>query len=149
MIKFAHVNLITNNWKKLALFYIQVFDCKPLAPTRNLKGKWLDKATTIANSHIKGIHLSLPGYPGSPAPTLEIFEYNRSRKKGTTAINKIGLGHIAFKTDDIDMLIIRLREHGGTIAGEKVSVKIKGAGNLTFVYAQDIDGNYIEIQQWS
>jgi lactoylglutathione lyase len=148
MIKFGHINLITNNWRRLAAFYISVFECVALAPTRNLKGKWLDKATTIKNSHIRGVHLLLPGFNSNPGPTLEIFQYSKNKKKELTAINKTGFGHIAFKTNNINLLIERLLKHGGTLAGEKVSVKIKGAGNLTFVYAKDIDGNVIELQQW-
>ncbi|MFN8397483.1 MAG: hypothetical protein U0176_22865 [Bacteroidia bacterium] len=43
MIKFAHTNIITDDWKRLADFYIQVFGCKPVGPERGLKGEWLEK----------------------------------------------------------------------------------------------------------
>ncbi len=74
MIKFAHINIITDDWRKLASFYINVFDCKPIYPERDLKGNWLDKATGIQNARLKGIHLTLPGYDNN-LPTLEIFQY--------------------------------------------------------------------------
>ena len=48
-INFVHVNIISRDWKKLAEFYINVFDCKPLWPERDLNGKWLDDATGIEN----------------------------------------------------------------------------------------------------
>ena len=35
--KFVHTNIITDNWRKLADFYIKVFDCKPVLPERDLK----------------------------------------------------------------------------------------------------------------
>jgi hypothetical protein len=47
MIQFAHTNIITDNWKELAKFYIDVFECKPLFPERDLKGLWLDKAQQL------------------------------------------------------------------------------------------------------
>lgn len=71
-IKYVHTNIISKDWKKLADFYIKVFDCKPVPPERNQKGSWLDKGTGVKDAHIKGMHLQLPGY-GKNSPTLEIF----------------------------------------------------------------------------
>jgi hypothetical protein len=55
VIKFAHTNIITDDWHRLADFYIQVFDCKPILPERDLSGVWLDKATHLENAHLTGI----------------------------------------------------------------------------------------------
>ena len=96
MIKFGHVNIITDNWKKLAEFYINVFDCRPLYPERNIKGNWLDKATAITNAHIRGIHLILPGYENN-LPTLEIFQYDHNEENLIALPNRKGFGHIALK----------------------------------------------------
>ena len=74
MIQFSHTNIITDDWKKLASFYIEVFECKPVLPERDLKGNWLDKATGIQHAHLTGIHLALPGCNNN-LPTLEIFQY--------------------------------------------------------------------------
>lgn len=147
MIKFAHINIITDDWKKLASFYIDVFGCKPIYPERDLKGNWLDKATSIKNAHLEGIHLALPGYEDN-LPTLEIFRYDQNLDSTETFSNRKGFGHIAFKTDDVNGLLIRLIKHGGTQLGEVVEAEVSNAGHLTFVYAKDIDGNIIEIQSW-
>jgi lactoylglutathione lyase len=147
MIKFAHTNIITDNWRKLADFYINVFDCKPLYPERDLRGNWLDKATSISNARLTGIHLALPGYEGN-LPTLEIFQYAKNENNLPSLANRKGFGHIAFKVDNVKEVLDRLLINGGTQLGKIVETEIRNAGKITFVYAKDIDGNLIEIQYW-
>ena len=147
MIKFAHTNIITYDWHKLADFYIKVFECKPILPERDLRGAWLDKATNINNAHLTGIHLALPGYENN-LPTLEIFQYDTIVEDSETLANRKGFGHVAFKVDNVQEVLTRLLENGGTQVGDVVETEILNAGHLTFVYAKDIDGNIIEIQNW-
>jgi len=147
MIQFAHTNVITDDWRSLADFYINVFGCKPLYPERDLKGTWLDKATAIKDAHIRGIHLVLPGYDAQ-LPTLEIFEYDKNLQSGITELNRKGFGHIAFKVDNINEVLDLLLANGGSKVGELVEIAIKDVGVLTFIYTRDIDGNIIEIQSW-
>lgn len=147
MIKFAHTNIITDDWKKLAGFYINVFDCEPLFPERDLRGNWLDKATNIENAHLTGIHLALPGFENN-SPTLEIFQYDHNLENPEAVTNRKGFGHIAFKVDNVLEILNRLIENGGSQLGEVIESDVAGLGHLTFVYAKDIDGNIIEIQNW-
>ncbi len=143
--KFAHVNIIANDWEKLARFYIGVFDCEPVEPKRDLKGDWIDKTTGIKNVHIRGIHLSLPGY--ADGPTLEIFQYNKQAEVDKPpAINKPGFAHIAFLVDDVSHYYNKLLEYGGSKLGELTVKEIEGVGTLTIVYARDPEENIIEIQ---
>ncbi|MEZ4850194.1 MAG: VOC family protein [Bacteroidia bacterium] len=146
MIKFVHTNIITDDWKKLSEFYIQVFDCKPLLPERDLNGDWLAKATNIKNAHLKGIHLLLPGYENPP--TLEIFEYDKNEPNLKSLANRKGFGHIAFRVSNVNDVLNKVLNHGGSKLGEVVETNIPNVGKLTFVYAKDIDGNIIEIQSW-
>lgn len=147
MITFAHTNIITDDWKKLADFYIHVFDCKPIFPERDLQGVWLDKATAIDNAHLQGIHLALPGFEKN-FPALEIFQYDNNIDNLPSMANRKGLGHIAFKVSDVNSILIKLIENGGTQLGDLVEAEIANAGHITFVYAKDPDGNIIEIQNW-
>ncbi len=147
MIKFVHTNIITDDWRRLADFYIKVFDCKPLYPERDLSGDWLDKATNINHAHFTGIHLALPGYEEN-LPTLEIFQYDKNEENLPFVTNRKGFGHIAFKVDDVKEVLDRLLLQGGSQVGELVQTEVKNAGFLTFVYARDIDGNIIELQHW-
>lgn len=146
-IKFAHINLIAFDWKKLAEFYIQVFGCKPVYPERNLTGDFIDKLTQIENVEIQGIHLQLPGFQNGP--TLEIFSYNIFDLNAGKRINKPGFGHIAFLVDDVDEILEKLLSNGGQKYGDKIQTKIEDVGNLTVIYATDPEENIIEIQHWS
>ncbi|MTI60260.1 MAG: VOC family protein [Firmicutes bacterium] len=147
-IKYVHTNIIARDWKKLSQFYINVFDCKPLYPERDLSGKWIDKVTNINNVNIKGIHLRLPGYENGP--TLEIFEYKPQKLRNSESeINDQGFGHIAFHVDAVDDILEKVLQNGGKKLGQIIKKDYGELGVLTVVYAQDPEGNFIEIQNWS
>jgi len=146
--RFVHVNLVAQDWKKLAEFYQQVFGCVPVPPERDLSGRWLDASTGIPDARIRGVHLRLPGY-GDDGPTLEVFQYDQQLERPESAANRPGLGHIAFTVDDVEAARDAVIAAGGGTLGETVSVKIPGAGAITFVYATDPEGNIIELQAWN
>ena len=145
--KFSHVNIISRDWRKLANFYIDVFDCTPKPPERDLAGKWVDELTDLSDTTIKGMHLILPGYE-KDSPTLEIFEYNENIENQDKNINLEGFGHIAFAVDDVEEKLNLLLENGGTTVGKLIDTDIEGVGRITVVYAKDPEGNIIEIQKW-
>ncbi|MFW6034867.1 MAG: VOC family protein [Halanaerobiales bacterium] len=146
-IKYVHTNIIAKDWKKLSQFYIDVFNCKPQYPERDLSGKWIDRMTDITNVKIKGIHLSLPGY--NNGPTLEIFEYNQKIRDNESMINKEGFGHIAFYVDDVQDVLRKVILNGGKKLGEVIKKDYGELGILTAVYVKDPEGNFIELQNWS
>jgi predicted enzyme related to lactoylglutathione lyase len=146
-IKFVHTNIISEDWKKLAQFYIDVFGCVPLYPERDLHGDWIDKMTGITNVKIKGIHLKLPGYKNGP--TLEIFGYKEiSQKPDAPLINNQGFGHIAFHVSNVEETINKLISRGGVKYGGLIEKDIEGLGVIKAIYARDPEGNIIEIQNW-
>jgi catechol 2,3-dioxygenase-like lactoylglutathione lyase family enzyme len=148
-LKFGHINIVAKDWKKLAKFYKDVFDCKSVPPERNLKGEWLDKGTGLREAHLMGMHLRLPGYDEN-GPTLEIYEYSKMKEKtNDIVVNRPGYGHIAFQVDNVEEALMKLLENGGKKMGEVSKHYIDGAGELSFVYATDIEGNIIEIQNWN
>lgn len=145
--KFSHVNIISKDWRKLAKFYIDVFDCRKKPPIRNLKGKWVDDLTFLNNATIKGIHLLLPGFE-KDGPTLEIFEYNENIENLYKKINLEGFGHIAFSVDNVLEKLELLKNNGGSVVGKLIDAEIEGVGRINVVYAKDPEGNIIEIQKW-
>lgn len=146
--RYVHTNLIAHDWKTLAQFYEQVFGCRSVPPERDLAGPWLEEATGVPNAHIRGAHLRLPGY-GEEGPTLEIFQYNWQEEDLATSINRPGYAHIAFLVDDVGSASDAVIAAGGGTVGEVVSLKVPGAGTVTFVYVTDPEGNIIELQSWS
>ena len=145
--KFAHINIVAEDWKRLAQFYIDVFGCRPKPPERDLSGAWVDKLTGLDNARLRGMHLVVPGY-GDAGPTIEIFQFDPDGEKTIPSINRKGFAHIAFAVDDVEACLKLLLEKGGSLYGEVVQNRTEGVGLLTAVYAMDPDGNIIEIQKW-
>ena len=145
--KYVHTNLIARNWRKLADFYIKVFNCKPVLPERDLKGEWLDKAVNLKDIHITGVHLQLPGY--DEGPTLEIFQYSQENLARKPNPNTPGLGHLAFSVPDVLEIAEKIIEMGGEFIGEVTNTEINGVGTLIFAYMRDPEGNIIEIQRFT
>ncbi len=145
--KYVHTNIVSNDWKKLAQFYIDVFDCTPKPPERHLSGEWLDKATGLTDAKLHGIHLNLPGFETN-GPTLEIFSYESQEESQTSLANRIGFSHIAFLVDNVKKSYTKAIDHGGQTLGEITQKKIPEVGMLTLVYFRDPEGNIVEIQSW-
>jgi predicted enzyme related to lactoylglutathione lyase len=146
--RYVHTNIVAHDWKRLSDFYIGVFGCTPVPPYRDLSGPWLERATKVRKARIQGIHLSLPGF-GASGPTLEIFQYTPEGEKTVKGIHTPGISHIAFSVSDVNAALERVIEKGGSPLGETVNVRITDAGEITFVYAKDPEGNIIELQKWT
>lgn len=145
--KFVHTNIITRDWKRLAQFYIDVFQCEIVPPVRDQSGEWLSKGTGVENAHLKGVHLRLPGY-GEYGPTLEIYTYEEVIDGGLAIANRSGFGHIAFEVDDVDLILNNIKNSGGSDLGGVVERQLEH-GRITFTYTRDPDGNIIELQHWT
>lgn len=148
MFRYVHTNIIAKDSPKLIQFYKDVLHCKSIGETRDLKEEWLDKMTGIKNAHLVGEHLCLPGYD-SDHPTLEIFSYDSMPEKANSMINMCGIAHLAFEVDDVEATLKQILEAGGGQIGELVKAEYPGGKIATFVYANDIEGNIIELQSWA
>ncbi len=145
--RYVHTNIISNDWRSLAEFYIRTFQCRVVPPVRKQSGSWLVKGTGVANASLEGVHLQLPGY-GKEGPTLEIYQYADMEELQNINPNTRGYSHIAFEVEDVALTLKDLESNGGKRNGEISQRKIEGVGKITFVYARDPEGNIIEIQSW-
>ena len=146
--RYVHTNLIAKDWRKLADFYQQLFGCIPVPPERDLSGALMEAGTGIADVHVRGMHLRLPGY-GENGPTLEIFSYDPMAEKPSPAVNHPGLGHLAFSVDNVETAQKTVLDGGGKAVGEIVTVQIATGAKVTWCYVTDPEGNIIELQSWS
>jgi predicted enzyme related to lactoylglutathione lyase len=146
--EYVHTNLIARDWKRLARFYSEVFECEPKAPERDMSGAWLDQLTSLQNAHLGGVHLRLPGY-GDNGPTPEIFSYNQLVEPQLPSANQCGFGHIAFAVDDVDEALHAVIAAGGSTVGNIVTTEVDRVGVLRIVYARDPERNMVELQRWS
>ncbi|WP_342654637.1 VOC family protein [Pseudomonas sp. F3-2] len=146
-VKYSHTNLITTDWKRISKFYMDVFDCVPSGPVRQLSGRTVEDGTSVSNANIEGIHLRLPGH-GNSGPTLEIFQYRNVLQQNETFANSKGYTHIAFEVSDLDETCRKVVKAGGWMLGKLAHQPVEGVGVCTFVYVRDPDRNIIEIQSW-
>lgn len=146
--RYAHTNLIANDWRKLADFYVEVFGCKPVSSERDHHGPLTDKLTGMPGARIRGRHLLLPGH-GEHGPTLEVFSYERNAETPPTQLHRPGFQHLAFEVDDVAAKRREILARGGSDVGETVTLDIAGAGILTLVYLTDPEGNILELQNWA
>ena len=102
----------------------------------------------MKGAKLKGAHLLLPGY-GENGPTLEIYQYEPVEDQEPISPNKRGFGHIAFEVKSVEKTLESVLKNDGTKSGEITKRKIEGAGEITFVYARDPEGNLIELQSWA
>lgn len=145
--RYAHTNLIALDWRRLANFYIDHFECVPILPERDLSGDLLDRLSGLEGAHLCGIHLLLPGN-GEGGPTLEIYSYDALAAKPLPAANVPGFGHLAFEVDNVADKYAEVIAAGGSALGEIVRFVRPGLPALTAAYVQDPEGNIIEIQNW-
>lgn len=146
--RYAHTNIIAQDWDALAQFYERVFGCVRLQPKRQQAGTWLERGTGVAGAALEGVHLRLPGH-GENGPTLEIYSYATILGKPEPIANRQGLGHLAFAVDDVAETLADVLEAGGAALGEVVTTDVPGARRITFVYATDPEGNILELQAWT
>ena len=146
-IRYAHTNLIANDWKRLADFYAQVFACEPVSSERDHHGSQTDALTAMPGARIRGRHLRLPGH-GERGPTIEIFSYAQNEPLLPTSLNRPGFAHLAFEVPDVEAKRKEIHSWGGKDVGQHVTLDIPGAGLLTLIYMTDPEGNIIELQKW-
>jgi len=146
--KYAHTNLIANDWKKLAKFYTDVFGCVFVPPERDYQGAELEAGTGLKGARMTGVHLRLPGH-GDQGPTLEIYSYNQLEPRSITAVNRPGFAHLAFEVDNVEAARREVQVHNGGVVGEIVSLTTAIGTKVTWCYVTDPEGNILELQAWS
>ena len=145
--RFGHVNIIASDWHRLADFYVRVFGCVPVPPERDYSGPDLERGTGVRGAAFRGVHLRVPGH-GDGGPTLEIYQYTQAEERPHTAVNRLGLGHIAFAVDDVAAAREEVLAAGGVPVGEIVTLTTADGRRVTWCYVTDPERNIVELQAW-
>lgn len=146
--RYVHTNLIARDWRRLCGFYEAVFGCRFIPPERRYAGPDLESGTGVAGASVEGRHLRLPG-TGDDGPTLEIFSYSVTADGPAPAVNRPGLGHLAFSVPSVDAARAEILAAGGTAVGNIVTLRTSNGAEVTWCYVTDPEGNIIELQSWS
>ena len=142
------MNVTGSDWRRLASFYSDVFGMELVPPERDYRGSELEGATRVANAHVRGAHLRLPGL-GPAAPTLEIYEYETVEQARQPRVDRAGWGHLAFQVPDVAAALDAFVAAGGGRFGDVVTLTTSDGRQVTWCYATDPEGNLVELQAWS
>ncbi len=146
-IRYAHTNLVANDWRRMVDFYCQVFGCVPVGSERDRKGAIVEALTGIKDCSVRGQHLRLPGH-GEDGPTIEVFQFDKHDATLPSSVTRPGFAHLAFEVPDIEAKRKEIQAWGGRDYGQLVTIDIPGEGRLMVIYVCDPEGNIIELQEW-
>ena len=146
--RYTHTNVIARDWRALASFYETVFGCELVPPERNYSGATLEAGTGVVGASLAGAHLRLPGR-GADGPTLEVFTYSLLAEGPVPAVNRPGLGHLAFEVDSVEDARREVLTAGGAAVADVVTLTTAAGARVTMCYVTDPEGNIIELQSWS
>jgi predicted enzyme related to lactoylglutathione lyase len=146
--RFGHVNVIANDWRSLADFYIRVFGCELVPPERDYSGPDLAAGTGVPDAALRGVHLRLPGL-GPTGPTLEIYQFASMPGKLPATVNRPGFQHIAFAVPSVSEAREVVLANGGRAIGSVVTLQTADGRFVTWTYVTDPEDNILELQAWS
>jgi glyoxylase I family protein len=129
--KLHHVNMCSKNVPEMDRFYRDVLDLSPISGRNEQRVTDQGYAGEVAFVT-----------DGSMEVHLAAKDLNIGFQTGQ-AINPLERGHIAFRTDDIDAIKTRLKEHGIPFS-DYGAWAMKGWEQIFF---HDPDGNVIEVHQ--
>ena len=134
-----HTGIVVNDLEKMIEFYEQLgFKIK----NRQIEsGEFIDKVTGLKGVKLEWAKL-MPKKNNSMIELLKYHSHNISKKKNKQKSNQYGCSHIAFTVNNIDNMISRILNKGGSIVNES---SISPDTKAKVSYCHDPEGNLMEI----
>jgi catechol 2,3-dioxygenase-like lactoylglutathione lyase family enzyme len=145
-----HVNLVVTDLPRMLAFYRDVLGLK-VTKQVTISGDWIGATVGLSGVRAEVVYLDLPS-----GPRIELIRYISPEAiciAGVDQPNAIGLRHLAFRVDDIDAAVERLRGAGVKLFSDVQAVpdsQVTYAGGVRkrLVYFQDPEGNILELCQY-
>ncbi len=142
-----HVNLVVNDLPGMTQFYTRVLGLRETKRV-TISGEWIDETVGLRDVTAECVYLDLP-----QGPRIELLRYvnpPESRPGGLGISNTPGLRHVAFRVDDIEAAVIRLREakvrfFSGIQDVPTSQVTYAGGVRKRLIYFHDPEGNLLEL----
>ena len=145
-----HYNIVTADMGRAVAFYTGLLGFRE-AGRAVLEGEWIGAIVGLSGVRAEVVFLAPPDEGG---PRLELLRYLSPEGEAISAAslpNTVGLRHLAFRVDDIDAAVARLRD-AGVKAGDPVTVPpgiVPGAtGTKRLCYFHDPDGVLLELAEY-
>jgi catechol 2,3-dioxygenase-like lactoylglutathione lyase family enzyme len=145
-----HVNLVVQDLERMVAFYRDALGLKETKRV-TITGGWVAATVGLPEVHADVVYLDL-----AAGPRIELIRYNRpaaERPAGVERPNAPGLRHIAFRIDDIDAIVARLRSAGVKFFSDVQQVpdtQVTYAGGIRkrLIYFADPEGNLLEFCEY-
>ncbi len=145
-----HVNIVVNDLAAMKQFYREVLG---LTVTKEvtIAGGWIDRTVGLTGVEADVVYLDL-----EDGPRIELICYRRpggETSTGSGIPNTAGLRHIAFRVEDLDAAIARLRNARVKLFSEAQQVpdtQVTYAGGVRkrLVYFLDPESNILELCEY-
>jgi glyoxylase I family protein len=145
-----HINLVVEDLDRMIGFYRDVLGLK-LTKQATITGDWIGATVGLKDVHADVVYLDF-----DQGPRIELIHYNRpaiNRPAGVDQPNAPGLRHFALRVDDIDALVVRLKQADVKFFADVQRVpdsQVTYAGGIRkrLVYFQDPEGNLLEFCEY-
>jgi len=143
-----HVNIVVQDLDRMVAFYRDALGLKETKRV-TISGSWVASTVGLPEVQADVVYLDL-----ASGPRVELIRYNRpamERPAGIDRPNAPGLRHIAFRVDDIEAVVERLRAVGvrffsdGVQQVPETQVTYAGGIRKRLIYFTDPEGNLLEL----
>lgn len=145
-----HVNIVVDDLDKMAAFYCDVMGLRP-AKRVSISGSWIETVTGLASAEADVALLEAESGAG-----VELIHYRQPegpRPDFREAPHALGIRHIAFRVDDIEQTVDRLKSAGVEFVSDIQQVPTDQVDFIgkqkRIVYCHDPEGNLLELCDFS
>ncbi len=148
-----HVNFVVADLERMTAFYR---DALGLVVTKQvtISGDWIARVVGLeedAGVEADVVYLDLPD-----GPRIELIRYHRPAGASPALLgrpNTMGLRHLAFKVDDIDAAVAKMKSRGVAFFSDvqtvpSTQVSYAGGVRKRLVYFHDPEGNLLELCEY-
>ncbi len=147
-----HINIVVRQIDPMIMFYTQ---CLGMRVTKDVVicGKWIDQVVGLEGVKARVIYLQIGDGSG---PRIELIDYQNPQSidpGGQDQPNAVGIRHMAFAVQDIDVIVERLASRGVAFGSDVMTVpsgQVQYAGDVRkrLVYFKDPEGNILELCEY-
>jgi catechol 2,3-dioxygenase-like lactoylglutathione lyase family enzyme len=145
-----HINIVVKDLESMVRFYTESLGLK-VTKRVTISGEWIDRTVGLSGARGEVVYLELPA-----GPRIELIRYVSppgARPAGLDVSNTVGIRHMAFRVDDIEVAVQRLRDAGVQFLSDVQLVpdsQVTYAGGLRkrLVYFRDPEGNLLELCEY-
>lgn len=118
--KIDHINIVTKDLNKSIQFYTDILGFTETG-RKQLSGKWIESLTGIKDINAEVAFMK----HGEFETKLEILSYKKPQGlyfKENSIPNTFGLRHIAFTTDNFEIMVEKLKKHNVQLVGQPQNI---------------------------